>query len=196
MNKPITGMNNDTPLISICTITYNHERFIEQAILSVLEQKHDFKVEFVIGDDCSKDKTRDIIRKYHALYPDMIVPLFPEKNLGAKLNAIQCLQRCRGKYIAFLEGDDCWSDPDKLRKQAAFMEAHPDYSICFTDVDIINDTADDHENPFTPPAKEDFTIEDVIMTERVFIPTATLFFRNQLPDPLPEFFRKASSGDR
>jgi glycosyltransferase involved in cell wall biosynthesis len=188
-------MNNDRPLVSICTITYNHEKYIEQAIKSVLEQQIDFKIEFVIGDDCSKDKTRDIINKYHALHPDVIVPLFPEKNLGAKLNAIQCLQRCQGKYIAFLEGDDAWADPLKLQKQAAFMEANPDYSICFTDVDIVNDTKEEHPDPFTKPTKEDFTIEDVILTERVFIPTATLFFKNQLPNPLPEFFRNASSGD-
>ena len=188
-------MNNETPLVSVCTITYNHEKYIERAIQSVLEQQYDFRIEFIIGDDCSKDNTRDIIRKYHALHPDIIVPLFPEKNLGAKLNAIQCLQRCSGKYIAFLEGDDYWIDPNKIKRQADFMEAHPDYSICFTDVDVINDTTEEHPDPFTTPVKEDYTIEDVILTERVFIPTATLFFRNQLPDPLPRFFREASSGD-
>lgn len=188
-------MNTEQPLVSVCTISYNHEKYIERAIQGVIEQQYNFKVEFIIGDDCSKDGTRDIIRRYQAQYPDLIFPLFPEKNLGAKQNAMQTMKRCRGKYIAFLEGDDFWTDPTKLQRQADFMEANPEYMICFTDVDLLNDTEDEHPDPFTKPDKERLTIEDVIMTERVFIPTATLFFRNQLPDPLPKFFQEANNGD-
>lgn len=188
-------MNNDIPLVSVCTITYNHEKYIEQAILSVLEQKTDFRYEFVIGDDCSKDRNREIIQKYHTLYPDIIVPLFPERNIGAKENAIACLQACRGKYIAFLEGDDFWCDPNKLATQVKFMEANPEYSLCFMDADVVDDTGKNLHNPFDPATQDDYTIEDIIMAERVFIPTATLFFRNVLPNPIPKFFREAISGD-
>lgn len=188
-------MNNEAPLVSVCTITYNHEQFIEQAILSVLEQKIDFRIEFIIGDDFSKDGNRAIINKYYELYPDIIVPLLPPHNLGAKQNAINCLQRCTGKYIAFLEGDDYWSDPYKLAKQVAFMEARPEYTMCFTDADVIDETGRELGNPFEPATREDYTIEDVIMADKVFIPTATLFFRNLLPNPIPKFFREAISGD-
>ncbi len=194
-NTLSAGMNNEAPLVSVCTITYNHEQFIEQAIRSVLEQKIDFRIEFVIGDDFSKDGNREIINRYYEQYPDIIVPLLPPHNLGAKQNAINCMQRCTGKYIAFLEGDDYWSDPYKLAKQVAFMEANPEYTMCFTDADVIDETGRELGNPFEPATREDYTIEDVIMADKVFIPTATLFFRNMLPDPIPKFFREAISGD-
>ncbi len=111
-------MNTEQPLVSVCTISYNHEKYIERAIQGVIDQRYNFKVEFIIGDDCSKDGTRDIIRRYQAQYPDLIFPLFPEKNLGARQNAMQTMKRCRGKYIAFLEGDDFWTDPTKLQRLA------------------------------------------------------------------------------
>lgn len=183
------------PLVSVCTITYNHEKYIEEAILGVLNQERDFDIEFVIGDDCSKDGTRSIIDKYREQYPDIIVPLYPEKNLGAKANSVVCLMRCTGKYIAFLEGDDYWIDTKKLQRQVSFMEANPDYSMCFTDVDVINDMGVEMAPPFLPPPKDDIEMEDIVMSTQVFIPTATLFFRNNWPKPFPEFFPEANSGD-
>ena len=188
-------MSEHRPLISICTITYNHENYIEKAILSVLEQRHNYKVEFVIGDDCSTDKTREIIRKYATQFPDLFVTLFPEKNQGSMQNTVHCLRQCKGKYIAFLEGDDYWTDPYKLEKQVSFMEAHPEFSTCFSDVDIIDEIGMAQPNPFLVPGKEDLGIDDIIMAEKVFIPTPTLFFKNELPDPFPKYFTEAISGD-
>ncbi len=190
-------MSADTerPLVSICTITYNHEQYIEEAICGVLNQERDFRIEFVIGDDCSKDNTRAIIDKYHKEYPDIIVPLYPKSNIGAKANSVECLLRCTGKYIAFLEGDDKWIDTTKLKRQVKFLEENPGYSMCFTDVEIINNIGTAQEPTFLPPPKEDIEMEEVVMSPQVFIPTATLFFRNNLPSPLPKFFKEANSGD-
>jgi glycosyltransferase involved in cell wall biosynthesis len=160
-----------------------------------LSQKHNFKIEFVIGDDCSKDRTRDIIRKYDALYPGIFVMLFPEKNQGSEINTVNCLDACKGKYIAFLEGDDYWTDPYKLQKQVDFLEANPDFSLCFTRVNIIDDIGLECPDPYQVMTKDEFTMEDIVMAERSFIPTPTLVFRNVLPNPSPKFLREAIPGD-
>ena len=188
-------MSSELPLVSVCTITYNHERFIAKAIEGVVSQKCNFRFEMVIGEDGSKDRTREIVAEYAAKYPDIIVPLFAEKNLGAKANATNSLMNCRGKYIAFLEGDDYWTDPTKLQRQFDFMEANPDYTLCFTRVDVIDNEGNEAPSPYPPITQEDFSLEDVVMTEKSFIPTPTMFFRNIFPRPLPDFYVNAMSGD-
>jgi len=82
-----------------------------------------------------------------------------------------------------------------LQKQVDFLETNPEFSICFTDVDIVDEIGLEHPNPYSKLDKDVFTIEDVILAPRVFIPTPTLTFRNLLPKPLPQFFKEAMSGD-
>lgn len=106
-------------------VTYNHERYIRQALDSVLMQKVNFKYEIVIGDDCSPDNTQDIIREYTEKYSDIIKPVLRQKNIGAPNNGYDINKRCKGKYIATLEGDDYWTDDDKLQTQVDFLERHP-----------------------------------------------------------------------
>jgi glycosyltransferase involved in cell wall biosynthesis len=119
-------------LISVCLVTYNHEPFIGQAIDSVLMQNINVPVEIVIGDDCSTDRTREICIDYQKRYPKIIKLRIPEKNLGATPNFIENIKACKGKYISILEGDDYWTDPDKLQKQVDFLESHLDYSMVHT----------------------------------------------------------------
>ncbi len=188
-------MSSESPLVSVCTITYNHERYIAKAIEGVVNQQCNFKFEMVIGEDGSKDRTKAIIEEYAAKYPDIIVPLYAEKNQGAKANATNSLMHCRGKYIAFLEGDDYWTDPNKLQRQFDFLEANPEYTMCFTRVDVIDEEGKEAEDPYPAFTKEDFVMADVVMAEKCFIPTPTMFFRNILPRPLPEFYVNAMSGD-
>ena len=108
------------PLLSIASITYNHEQFIAQAIESWLMQKTSFEIEIIIGEDCSTDNTRAIIEKYRKLHPDLIKLIISESNVGMMPNFIRTLAACRGKYIALCEGDDYWTDPYKLQKQVDF----------------------------------------------------------------------------
>ena len=119
-------------MVSIICTAYNHERYIRQAIESFLAQKTNFKFEVLINDDASTDRTADIIREYEKRYPEIIFPVYQEKNLysqGIKITPI-LLERARGKYIAVCEGDDFWLYPYKLQKQVDFLEAHSDYSLC------------------------------------------------------------------
>lgn len=185
----------DDILVSVCIITYNHEKFIAQALDSVLSQQCNFKFEVIVGEDCSKDNTREIVRSYAEKYPDLIVPLFPEKNQGPTRNASNIFDVMRGKYYAFLEGDDYWTDNNKLQRQVNFMEANPDFSLCYTNIDVVDYDGSATHGSFPVPLEDVSTIEDIILAERVFIPTATVMARCVLPKPMPQFFFAAHSGD-
>src|ERR1039457_6922720 len=92
------------PKVSVSMITYNHEKFIAQAIEGVLRQETDFPVELVIGEDCSTDGTRKVVQDYATRYPNVIRALLPASNLGMMRNAVETLRACRGEHLAALEG--------------------------------------------------------------------------------------------
>ena len=125
------------PLVSICCITYNHAPFIRQCLDGFLMQKG-VNYEILIHDDCSTDGTTEIIKEYAAKYPDLISPLYETENQYSKGVWVDGFnyRRARGKYIAYCEGDDYWTDPLKLQKQVDFMEANPEYSVCFHGVEV------------------------------------------------------------
>ncbi|MCK9208657.1 MAG: glycosyltransferase, partial [Salinivirgaceae bacterium] len=121
------------PKVSVLVVTYNQAPFIEQALNSILEQKTSFEFEVVIGDDCSTDGTKEKITQFQKRYPEKIKPLFNEKNIGFLQNWKKSYQRCRGEYLAILEGDDFWTDPLKLQKQVDFLDKNPDYGLVYTE---------------------------------------------------------------
>ena len=126
------------PLVSICTITYNQASYIKQCLDGILMQQCNFPIEVIINDDCSTDGTKDILNEYATKYPDVIKIEHNPENLGANANFIHNLSRVRGKYVALCEGDDYWDNPHKLQKQVDFLEAHPEYSICYHKVAVVN----------------------------------------------------------
>src|SRR5436190_151063 len=117
------------PKVTTCLITYNHIKYIVQAIESVLVQKTDFPIEIVIADDFSTDGTREIIQKYQRKYPEIIRPILQPKNVGPAVNSIDLFKAARGDYIAYLDCDDFWTDENKLQKQFNFLDQHPDFAI-------------------------------------------------------------------
>ncbi len=111
------------PLVSVMMITYNHEPYIAQAIEGVVSQETNFPIELIIGEDCSTDRTREIVLEYQQRYPDIIRVLYSEKNVGAHENARRTGLAARGKFMAFCEGDDWWHRTDKLQIQIPFFLA-------------------------------------------------------------------------
>jgi len=124
-------MNN--PLLSVCITTYNHSKYIKDAIEGVLKQKVNFLLEIIIADDFSTDGTREIILEYKTKYPGIIKLLLQEKNVGAAKNWLNLVTTPTSKYIAYFDGDDYWIDQNKLQKEVDFLETHPEYGLVHTD---------------------------------------------------------------
>jgi glycosyltransferase involved in cell wall biosynthesis len=182
------------PLLSVCLITYNHASFIRQAIDSVLAQKVDFRYELIIADDYSQDETRNIILEYKEKYPDIIRLIFQTSNVGPAKNWFDLLRAPRGKYIAYFEGDDYWTDPYKLQQQVDFLEANDDFSMCFTNA--YYDTGD--VQPGREPrlysqvmAPKVYSLNDILIYNMV--PTATVLYRANFK--LPDWFFSLPYGD-
>lgn len=112
----------EEPLVSVLMLAYRHEAYIAQAIESVLAQECDFPFELIIAEDCSPDHTRPIAEGYVARHPAVVRIVTGEANVGMMPNFFRALEKCRGKYIAFCEGDDYWNDEAKLRKQVTEIE--------------------------------------------------------------------------
>lgn len=130
------------PLVSICCLAYNHEKFIRQCLDGFLIQKCNFNFEVLIHDDASTDKTASIIKEYEKKYPKIIKPIYQTENQYSKnigVSKTYQYPRAQGKYIALCEGDDYWTDPLKLQKQVDFLEANPDYVFSNSDVDVFNE---------------------------------------------------------
>lgn len=174
------------PKVSIVTLTYNQERYIREALGSVVAQECDFDFECIIGDDASTDSTPDILREYQARYPDRIKPVLREENLGPRRNLADLLSRCTGQYVAVLDGDDYWTSPHKLQKQVAFMDAHPDCALSCHGVRAITEDGEPHQLDLRTPDRERVEIED-LLTEN-FISTCTVMYRWGLVKQLPEWW--------
>jgi glycosyltransferase involved in cell wall biosynthesis len=124
-------MSDQNIKVSVVVATYNHEKYLRHTLDSILSQNVNFSFEVLIGEDCSKDKTAEIVREYADKYPEIFTAFIREKNMGMTGNSLDLIMRTWGEYIALLEGDDYWTDTDKLQKQADFLDSHPDYEACF-----------------------------------------------------------------
>lgn len=136
-----------SPLLSVCLVTYNQEAFIGKVLDGAVSQKTLFPFEIVIGEDNSTDRTRAICQEYAERYPEKVRLLSrEERNLGLNLNMLRTYRQCKGKYIAYLEGDDYWITSDKLQKQVEILESRPDVVLVHTNCklwDVKNDLVRD-----------------------------------------------------
>lgn len=188
----------DDILVSISCITYNHEKYIADAIESFLMQKTNFKYEILIHDDASTDRTVEIIEKYRKKYPDIIKPIYQKENQyskGIRISATFQYPRAKGKYIAICEGDDYWTDPYKLQKQVDYMEKHPECSMCVHAAYKVNDNTKKIAGKMRPsPNNKVFTIEEVILGGGDLFPTNSILFARKF-SKLPQFYYNSPVGD-
>lgn len=181
--------------VSVCMITYNHEKYIKQAIESILMQKVNFDYEIVIGEDASTDYTRNVILEFKNKFPKKIKLLLHDNNLGMLSNFINTIQSCSGKFIAILEGDDYWTDENKLQKQLDFLETNPGYVLCHHDATFLDETGTGKTGERIMKFDEEFDsdTEDLLILNRAS--TLTVMFRNNLIKTFPKWYYKALSGD-
>ena len=123
-------------LVSVCTLVYNHEKYIEESLTSSLNQTCNFDYEVVVGEDCSRDQSRKTLLDYKKQFGEKLRLLLPEKNLGMMGNFYATMDACTGKYIAFCEGDDFWNSTEKLQKQVDLLEVNPKIGLVFSNLNI------------------------------------------------------------
>lgn len=158
-------------LLSILCITYNHDKFIGEAIESWLEQKTDFQIEIIIGDDCSTDKTVYEVKKHLKIHNNIKL-IERAKNIGFINNFIETYKQCNGKYIAICEGDDYWIDKNKLQMQVDFLENNNNYVLTHTNVFTLN-----NEKKLCQLKPDSYNYENNIYNKNE-ISTLTAVFRN------------------
>lgn len=161
-------LDNEEPVeISIVCCVYNQAGYIEKTLDSLIAQKLKVPFEIVIHDDCSTDGTREIIEQYEKQYPELINPVYEEENQYSKGHDVFSkygIPKCRGRYVAICEGDDFWTDEEKLQKQYDVMEKHPESDLCACRASVISGE-DEQELWEIRPGKEDriLTAEEVIL---------------------------------
>ncbi|RLD71456.1 MAG: hypothetical protein DRI87_06915 [Bacteroidetes bacterium] len=182
-------------LVSVAVITYNQKDFITQALESVLMQKTKFRFEIVIGDDASTDGTTQILENYIYRHPNKVKLLKSVANLGPMQNVVRTYKACSGKYIAVLEGDDFWTDENKLQDQVNLMEENQNLSMCFTNRNIVDVNGSVIREKWVPPAyRRKLTCKEIITGFTP--PTQTILFRKDLLDEeLINNLKKVYNGD-
>ena len=175
-------MSNDI-MVSVYCLTYNHERYVRDALESFVNQKTNFRYEVLVHDDASTDHTAQIIREYAAKYPDVIRPILQTENQYSKQVDIgpTFVRPCvRGKYIASCEGDDYWCDDNKLQKQVDFLEAHPEYAACVHDTKILDcRTGEMNHGMYGGETDRDLTFKEIVNYSGACFHTSSVMARRE-----------------
>lgn len=192
----------EQPLVSIICLTYNQEKYVRDCLDGFVMQQATFPYEVLIYDDASTDSTPAIIQEFADKYPKIFKPtLYKKNNYSQGLGFVgyyEGIKQARGKYIAYCEGDDYWTDPHKLQKQVDFLETHLDYEICAHEVMVKYADgkqilfSDFEHNLLISVKKSDYTFDDILTGNIIHI--SSMMYRNfdmKLPDWLP----KVSAGD-
>lgn len=191
---------DNTPTVSIFMMAYNHEKYVAQALDSVLMQKVDFEYQIVLGEDCSTDNTREIVVSYAERYPKKFKLLLHKTNIGAVNNQNLIFAKCTGKYIAMLECDDYWTDPLKLQKQVEFLDKNKEYSMVFTPALRKFENANKPNkirNRYFNYNTDKFKLENILKLGGGFYPTCSAMFLNKIFDVnnSMKYFKIHSTGD-
>jgi hypothetical protein len=174
------------PVVSVVLRTYDHARFVAQAIESVLIQETAFPFELVIGEDCSADGTREIVAAYAERHPQVVRTVLPERNIGHGAIFKRALEATRGSFIAYLDGDDYWTSATKLQRQVDFLEANLDCQSCFHDVSLVYGDQGAPSGAVSPGLSEDrFSLEEILLD--CFVPAPAVVFRRAVAERLPDW---------
>lgn len=193
----VDGGRDSAPLVSVICLTYNHARYIDKCIAGILMQKTDFPVEIIIHDDASNDGTSEIVRNYADRHEGTIVPVLQSENQYSRGNNPKALAlaNCRGDYIAYCEGDDYWTDPQKLQKQIDYLEQNPG-CVVSGHLTLKLDENGKSLGFFSPGKRKrrDFSARELLL-DRGFVSPASRVYRN-VPGVEPPEKAKVVNGDR
>ena len=181
--------------VSVCVITFNHEKYIAQCLDSILMQECAFAFEVVIRDDCSHDQSLKIIKDYQGRYPNIIRLIQAEINIGANSNLLKVFESARGKFIAICEGDDYWIENTKLQQQLDVMESRPELTFVSHACRLHDHTGLAGLDYIKGTGITEVTCNDVLSVSGQFAPTASYMFRRETVTELPSWFKDAPVGD-
>lgn len=164
-------MTRNKPLVAIYCLVYNHGEYLRECLDGFVNQKTDFPVVAIVHDDKSTDNSADIIREYCKKYPHLFHPIYEEENQYSKHNGSiervmnAAIEEIKPTYLAFCEGDDYWTDPNKLQKQVDVLEQHPEYVFCCHRYKIFNE----QDRTFSMDYAQDFYKdgEDLVVTPEI-----------------------------
>ena len=186
-------------MVSIRCLVYNHEPYLRQCLDGFVMQQTNFRFEAIVHDDASTDGSAAIIREYAAKYPDIIKPIYEIENQYSKRDG--SLRRImdthmRGKYVAYCEGDDYWTDPLKLQKQVDFLESHPDYSLCTHRFHVLTEETQELKEDWNGHFKDGLHFDIAHFIERTSWVTQplTLLYRRSLLN-IEEYYQYKNSKD-
>ena len=190
------------PLVSIRCLVYNHEPYLRQCLDGFVMQQTSFPFEAIVHDDASTDGSAAIIREYAEKYPDIIKPIYETENQyrkhdGSLVRIMDAAMHPNSKYFALCEGDDYWTDPNKLQMQVDFLESHPEYSMCCNCTKVYSEVKKSFSKslPFLDKSG-DLSPEDVILKGGLFIATCSMLYRKSVKCiNYPEYCKKCHVGD-
>ena len=186
-------------MLSICVPTYGHEKYIRQALDSILMQKTQYSYEVLVGEDCSPDGTKEILKEYEKKYPDVFRMFYWETNLSQKglSNNVELRKRSKGKYLITLEGDDYWTSEDKIEKQISFLENHPDYLAVAHNCVMVDKDSNRLDIEYPECKDENYSIKHLLYD---IMPgqTATVMRKNKLENvfDMSILYKRLTPGDR
>jgi len=183
------------PIISACIISYNQQEYIAQAIEGALMQELDVPYEIVISDDCSTDATPKIIQEF-AKKDSRIRVIKRDTNVGMHQNWLEAINACTGFFVALCEGDDFWTDKNKLAKQFTALTSNTTLSGCFTNSDILEDNGKLNPAAYVSLNQVDCTSDDLLALHYNPVPTCTLMFRKTAFSGFPNYYFESPFADR
>lgn len=182
---------SDKIKVSVLCAVYNHEKYLDECLNSLVNQKTNFEYEILVHDDCSTDNSKKIIEKYYKEYPNIIVPFFEEENQyskGVRINIDILIPKMRGKYFCFCEGDDYWIDSNKLQKQYDFLENNKEYKFCVHNSIGVNKKGKKICNILPLKDGGELSCEEFIKNGGAFVSTNSIFSYSSLAKKLPNYF--------
>jgi glycosyltransferase involved in cell wall biosynthesis len=178
---------DESVAVSVLVVTYNHARFVREALESAIAQRLPQRFEILVSEDCSTDGTREIVQAYADSHPDLIRLLLSERNVRSNEVVARGFRAARGQYVALLDGDDYWASNDKLRAQVAFLDARPDFTICFHNVQVVDERSQSTGRLWNAPGQPEVSgLQDLLRGN--FIATSSVVYRRASVTEIPRWY--------
>jgi glycosyltransferase involved in cell wall biosynthesis len=173
--------------VSVLVVTYNHARFVRQALDSALAQQLSQPFEILISEDCSTDGTREIVEEYAESHPHLVRLLLSERNLHSNEVVARGFRAAQGRYVALLDGDDYWTSDDKLHAQVAFLDGRPDITICFHNAQVVDERSRSTGRLWNVPDQPEISGLHELLRGN-FIATSSVVYRRAAVAEIPAWY--------